>query len=228
MSRKAFRDVKAYVFDAYGTLFDIGSAAQRLKKELGRKAKPLSDLWRSKQLEYTWLRSLMGCHADFWRVTGDALDYALESHGIEDTALRRRLMNTYLELGAYDDVREALTRLKAAKRRTAILSNGSPKMIETVVQKSGLGPLLDEVLSVEEVAIYKPHPMVYRLAVEHLNAAPDEIAFFSSNPWDVAGAKRFGFRVAWVNRFGQTRERLPDKADAEIKSLAELPKLLGI
>ena len=228
MSATKFSHIEACVFDAYGTLFDTGSAVAHMREELGEKAVALSSLWRSKQLEYTWLRSLMGNHADFWQVTGDALDYAMEAHRLKSKALRKRLMESYLTLDAYADGRTALERLKAAGLRCAILSNGSPTMLEAVVKNARLGSLLDKVLSVEEVGIYKPHPRVYRLAVDRLGISPERVSFQSANPWDAVGAKAFGFRVAWINRFGLKPERLPAKPDAEIKSLAELPGLLGL
>ena len=228
MTNQKFTDIGACVFDAYGTLFDVHSAAARCRDDLGEKADAVSQAWRVRQLEYTWLRSLMGRHADFWRVTGDALDYALEAHGIDDAALRDRLMDCYLELDAYPDVKEALERLKGAGFKCAILSNGSPDMLEAAARGAGLSDLLDALLSVEDVGIYKPHPSVYQLAVDRLGVAAERIAFQSSNAFDASGAASFGFRVAWINRFGQQPERLPGTADAELASLAELPALLGI
>ncbi len=228
MTNQQFTDIGACVFDAYGTLFDVHSAAARCRDDLGEKADAVSQTWRVRQLEYTWLRSLMGRHADFWRVTGDALDYALEAHGIDDAALRDRLMDCYLELDAYPDVKDALERLKGAGLKCAILSNGSPDMLDSAARGAGLADLLDALLSVEDVGIYKPHPSVYQLAVDRLGVAADHIAFQSSNAFDACGAASFGFRVAWVNRFGQQPERLPGTADAELASLAELPALLGL
>jgi 2-haloacid dehalogenase len=220
--------VDACVFDAYGTLFDVNSAARDARDLLGEQWQPLADLWRARQLQYTWLRSLMGRHADFWQVTGDALDFAMASLGLDDAALRERLMRLYLELAAYPDVAEALARLKAGGRKLAILSNGSPAMLAAAVAKAGIAPLLSAVLSVEEVGIYKPHPSVYRLAVERLAVAPERICFVSSNAWDAHAAKAFGFRVVWCNRFGQRAERIPERPDAEVDTLAALPELLGI
>jgi 2-haloacid dehalogenase len=228
MTNQQFTDIGACVFDAYGTLFDVHSAAARCRDDLGEKADAVSQTWRVRQLEYTWLRSLMGRHADFWRVTGDALDYALEAHGIDDAALRDRLMDCYLELDAYPDVKDALERLKGAGLKCAILSNGSPDMLDSAARVAGIADLLDALLSVEDVGIYKPHPTVYQLAVDRLGVAAERIAFQSSNAFDACGAASFGFRVAWVNRFGQQPERLPGTADAELTSLAELPALLGL
>jgi 2-haloacid dehalogenase len=215
------------VFDAYGTLFDVASASERAREALGDRWKPLAELWRAKQLQYTWLRSLMGRHADFWQVTGDALDFAMESLGISDGPLRARLMSLYERLGAYDDARPTLERLGAAGLKVAILSNGAPRMLAAAAESAGLAPLLDAVLSVEQVGIYKPSPSVYRLALDQLRLWPSEIVFVSANGWDAAGAKAAGLRVAWCNRAGQPRERLGEPPDAEIGSLAELPALLG-
>ncbi len=230
MTHPRFRNVGACVFDAYGTLFDVHSAAARYRDDLGDVAGAVSQTWRDKQLQYTWLRSLMGRqhHIDFWQVTGDALDFALETHGIDDTALRDNLLACYLELAAYDEVKEVLTRIKQGGLKCAILSNGSPKMLAAAVNNAGISDLLDAVISVEDVGIFKPDPSVYGLAVEQLGVAPDRISFQSSNAWDANAAGAFGFRVAWINRFGQRPERLPGPADAELKSLSELPPLLGL
>jgi 2-haloacid dehalogenase len=220
------KGARAAVFDAYGTLFDVANAAERAKEALGAKWVPLAELWRAKQLQYTWLRSLMGRHADFWRVTSDALDFALESLGIADAGLRARLMSLYERLGAYPDARPALERLRAAGVRLAILSNGAPRMLAAAAESAGLAPLLDAVISVEDVGVYKPSPAVYRLASDRLGLWPSEIAFVSANGWDACGAKAAGLRVAWCNRAGQPRERIPEPPDAEIRSLAELPALV--
>ncbi len=223
---KSIFGIKACVFDAYGTLFDVHSAVARHRSRLGDKADPVSGLWRTKQLEYTWLRSLMGRHADFWQVTRDALDFAFASHDVEDPELARDLMEAYLQLDCYPEVTEALSMLKGRGFKLAILSNGTPTMLAAAVGNSGLAELIETNFSVEEAGIFKPDSQVYRIAVNGLKIAPDEIMFQSSNAWDVAGAKVFGFNVAWVNRFGQCPEKLPGKPDIEIKTLAELPDLL--
>jgi 2-haloacid dehalogenase len=228
MIQPEFADIGACVFDAYGTLFDVHSPAQRAGDALGDGAKTLSAIWRQKQLEYTWLRSLVGEYADFWQVTGEALDYAMAAQEISDLALRDRLMELYLTLDPYPDVTEVLQRLRAAGRSTAILSNGTPEMLRAAVESAAIASLLDAVLSVEEVGIYKPHPSVYQLAVDRLSVAAERICFVSTNAWDAAGAAFFGFKVAWLNRFDQKPERLPGRPAAEITSLAALPKLLGI
>ena len=230
MAHPRFNHIGACVFDAYGTLFDVHSAAARYRGDLGDKADAVSQTWRDKQLQYTWLRSLMGRqhHIDFWQLTGDALDFALETHGIDDPALRDKLHACYLELDAYGEVKEVLSRLKEGGLKCAILSNGSPKMLAAGVDNAGIADLLDAVISVEDVGIFKPAPSVYGLAVERLGVAPDRISFQSSNAWDANAAAAFGFRVAWVNRFGARPERLPGPADAELATLSELPALLGL
>jgi 2-haloacid dehalogenase len=220
--------VTAVAFDAYGTLFDVASAAAAAKDALGEKWAPLAELWRAKQLQYTWLRSLMGRHADFRRVTGDALDFALEAHGVADAALRERLMALYDRLAAYPEVPAALARLKAGGVKLAILSNGSPEMLASAAGNAGIAGLLDAVLSVEQVGVYKPHPSVYRLAVDRLGVPKDKIGFVSSNGWDAFGAKSFGLKVVWCNRAGQPKERIPAEPDAEVKDLAGVPPLLGL
>jgi 2-haloacid dehalogenase len=219
--------IRACVFDAYGTLFDFGSAAATCRDVLGDKTDRLTALWRDKQLQYAWLRSLQGRHADFWQVTGDALDYALATLDLKQPGLRDRLMNLYLSLKTFPEVPEVLRRLKAARMPLAILSNGSPAMLTPVVANAGLTGLIEHVISIEEAGIYKPHPTVYRLAVDRLGVAPSSILFLSSNAWDAYAASAFGMRVAWCNRYGQPREHLPGDPDREIKSLAELPDLLG-
>ncbi|MEE8534461.1 MAG: haloacid dehalogenase type II [Kiloniellales bacterium] len=228
MSEPAFSDIGACVFDAYGTLFDVHSAVARGGAALGDKAEAASALWRQKQLEYTWLRSLMGVHADFWQVTGDGLDYALAAQGVDDPALRDRLMQLYLTLDAYPDALACLEALRAAGKTTAILSNGSPTMLNAATESAGLGAHLDAVLSVEDAGIYKPDARVYRLAVERLRVQPERVCFVSANGWDAAGAAHFGFRVAWLNRFAQATERLPGAPAAVIDSLAALPGLLDL
>jgi 2-haloacid dehalogenase len=215
--------IEACVFDAYGTLFDVNSAARNAKEWLGDKWQPLAELWRAKQLQYTWLRSLTGEHADFWQVTGDALDFALSTLQIEDPVLRSRLMDLYMALGAYPEVHDTLKRLKGGGMKLAILSNGSPAMLAAVAANADLAELLDAVLSVEEVKVYKPHPSVYRLVCGRLNVVAARVCFISSNGWDAYSAKAFGFRTLWCNRLRQAAERIPETPDAQIATLAELP-----
>src|SRR3954462_7921438 len=192
MPASTFLGVSACVFDAYGTLFDFASAAAGCRDMLGDKAERLTALWRDKQLQYTWLRALQDRHAEFWQVTGDALDFALETLDLKQVGLRDRLMNLYLTLAAFPEVPEVLRRLRTAGLATAILWNGSPSMLQATVANAGIGDLLDLVLSVEEVGVYKPHPRVYRLAVDRLSTAPGDILFLSSNAWDVYAASAFG------------------------------------
>ena len=228
MAERLPSGIRACVFDAYGTVFDYASAAASCQDVLGDHAPRLTALWRDKQLQYSWLRTVQGRHADFWQVTGDALDFALETLGLADDALRHRLMNLYLELRPFSEVLSVLGRLKAAGLGVAILSNGSPAMLRSAVDNGGIGGLLDAVLSVEEVGVYKPHPRVYQLAVDRLGLPADAIVFLSSNAWDAHAASAFGMRVAWCNRYGQRRERLPGAPDREITTLAELPALLAL
>ena len=228
MTAAALAPIDACVFDAYGTLFDVHSAAARCRDGLGAEADAFSALWRQKQLEYTWLRSLMGRHADFAEVTAQSLDYALAAFEIGDGALRARLLDVYQRLDAFAEVPPVLSRLRNAGLRAAILSNGTPAMLGSAVASAGLAGSFDAVLSAEEVGIYKPHPSVYRLAVERLGVPAQRICFLSSNGWDAGGAAQFGFRVVWVNRHGQQRERLPAGPEAEISDLSTLPALLGL
>jgi 2-haloacid dehalogenase len=226
MNALPLHDIGACVFDAYGTLFDFNSAANAAKDELGDDWQRLSDLWRLKQLQYTWLRGLAEHHADFWQVTGDALDFALATLKIERPGLRDRLMNLYLQLGTYPEVPTMLRELKGQGMKLAILSNGTPPMLAAVVKNSGLDDVFDAVLSVEEVGVYKPHPAVYGLAAERLQIAPARICFLSSNGWDAFSAKAFGFQVVWCNRFGQAAERIPATPDGEIADLSALPGIV--
>lgn len=228
MSQLRLTGIRACVFDAYGTLFDVNSAAAQAKDALGGRWQALADNWRAKQLQYTWLRALMGRHADFWQVTGDALDFAMTSLKIDDPALRERLMELYLRLDAYPEVKATLNRLKAGGMKLAVLSNGSPKMLASAVENSRISDLLDAVLSVEQVGIFKPHPSVYQLAVDRFALAPAQICFLSSNAWDAYAAKAFGFHVVWCNRFRQAPECIPERPDGEIDTLAALPEILAI
>ena len=220
--------IGACVFDAYGTLFDVNAAAARCRDALGDKAEPLAVLWRRKQIQYSWLRSLMARHADFWQVTGEALDFAMETFGLSDARLRTWLMECYRHLDAYPDATDLLKRLKAAGMPAAILSNGSPGMLADAIDAAGLGALLDAALSIEITGIYKPHASVYQLAVDRLGVPPEGICFLSSNGWDAHGAAVFGFRVVWVNRARQAAERLPGVLAGEVGTLSELPALLGL
>jgi len=231
MPENLLTDIQACVFDAYGTLFDVHSAVATQRGRLGSQADAISATWRNKQLEYTWLRSLMGKHADFWEVTGDALDYALERHDIDSetanqSGLRDALMQAYLQLSPYPEVNNTLMALGSRGYRLAILSNGSPAMLKAAVENSRLQATFEAVLSVESVGVYKPDPRVYQLAVDQLDVRREKILFLSSNGWDVVGAKSFGFRTFWVNRAGAPFERLGNEPDAILANLADLPRML--
>jgi len=190
-------------------------------------ATAVSTLWRTKQLQYTWLRTLMGRYVEFWQVTGDALDFALETHQVSDSSLREDLMQAYLELSCYPEVPLALKALCQRGIRCAILSNGSPAMLAAAVENAELVDRFSAVISVDPIQIYKPDPRVYQMAVDELKLAPSQIAFQSSNAWDAVGAAAFGFQVVWVNRFGQQPERLGVQGAAELKTLEGLPDLIG-
>jgi 2-haloacid dehalogenase len=219
--------IRACVFDAYGTLFDFGSAAARCEDIPEERRVALTALWRDKQLQYTWLRTLQNRYADFWQVTGEALDFALESLDLAKPALRERLMELYLGLEPFAEVPSVLGSLRERGLRTAILSNGSPKMLEALVKRSRLEHLFDAVLSADAVHAFKTHPTVYQYALDALGLPASAIAFQSSNAWDAHGASDFGMRVVWCNRYGQRRERLAGAPDFEIRTLAELPALLA-
>ena len=221
-----FIGITACVFDAYGTLFDVHSAVGKYRAKLGEQADAVSGMWRAKQLEYTWQRTILDRYVDFWRVTGDSLDYALDAHGVDDAALRDDLLHAYLSLDCYPEAPGVLSTLKDAGLLTAVLSNGSPMMLEAAVDSAGLGGVLDAVISVDELGMYKPSAEVYQLAMDTLEVGRGQVSFQSSNAWDAAAAATFGFRVAWCNRFGQARERLPDAPDVEIATLDELPAIV--
>jgi len=228
MADKVLEGAGACVFNAYGTLFDLIGPVARRAANVGDKSTALSELWRRKQLEYSWLRSLMGEYADFWTITGDSLDYAMDALEIDDLVLRSDLMQLYLSIPTYDEVPEVLKTLKDGGLKTGVLSNGAPIMLTSAINYSQITPLLDVVFSVEDVQVFKPDARVYQMAVDRLKLEPQDIAFFSSNAWDAAGAASFGFRVVWVNRLGAPRERLPGEPVAEVRSLADVPALFGL
>ena len=224
---KKFEGIQACVFDAYGTLFNVAAPVEKLASTIGDRAPDIAKLWRQKQLEYTWLRSLMGSHADFWTVTRDALDYVLEVYAITETGLADELMTLYLKLDAYDDVVATLQSLRAKGKRCAILSNGSPSMLDSAIRHAGLEKFFEHVLSVEEIGIYKPSRRVYRLAMQRLQIqdAPS-ICFVSANTWDGQAAAQFGFQVVKIARVPSVDDRIPGRPAAVIDNLAKLLELV--
>lgn len=223
--------IRVCVFDAYGTLFDVAAAAREAAAEPGREAlaacwQRLANDWRLKQLQYTWLRAVAGAHADFWAVTQDGLDWALEANGLAgDRELRERLLQLYFELSAYPEVPKMLATLKERGFATAILSNGEPKMLAAAVESAGIGAFLDDVLSVESVGVFKPHPSVYAMVGARFGTEPAEVLFVSSNCWDACHGAGFGFVSAWVNRAGEPMDRLPWQPAHVLSDLTSIPEL---
>lgn len=214
-----------YVFDAYGTLFDVHAAIARHRHQAGREAERFSEVWRTKQLEYAWTLTLAGAYVDFWTLTQRALDYAFARVPSVDRALRSKLLDAYFKLDTFPDATEAVAALKSHGLQLAILSNGSPPMLAAAAAASGLADKLDAVLSVDAVRVYKPRPEVYALVTERFRAAPQEIVFISSNRWDVMGAASFGFQAVWVNR-GRLPDEYSDRPPQHVvTSLAELSTL---
>jgi 2-haloacid dehalogenase len=211
-----------YVFDAYGTLYDVHAAVSRYRDAIGPQAAALSDLWRAKQLEYTWIRTMTGAYRDFRAVTAEALDYAAARFGGLSPDLRQKLLAAYEQLDAYPDVKPMLAALKAKGLRTAILSNGTPDMLAAAAENAGIAALLDGTLSVDPLKFFKARPEVYALATAHFGVAPAEISFQSSNRWDVAAGAKFGFRAVWINRSGAPAE-YEDMPPAHV-----LPSLEGL
>ena len=228
--------IKVCVFDAYGTLFDVAAAARIAAEEPGnedlkKKWKQIANTWRLKQLQYTWLRALTGQHTDFWTVTQNGLDFALEEAGLSGKLrIRDRLLQLYWELAAFEEVPAMLQDLKALGYQTAILSNGSPDMLQGAVNSAGLTEVLDDVLSVESVGIFKPAPQVYQLVLDRFKCQKDEVLFVSSNGWDASAASGFGFRTLWVNRAGDPMDQLPAKpniSQRDLTEVAEVAQALG-
>jgi 2-haloacid dehalogenase len=218
------------VFDAYGTLFDVAAAARIAASEPGRDDlascwQKLAGDWRLKQLQYTWLRAVADAHGDFWDVTQDGLDWAMEANGLADPELRERLLQLYWELQAYPEVPDMLATLKTMGLNTAILSNGSPAMLDGAVQSAGVGATLDDVLSVESVGVFKPHRSVYDLVGQRFGCAAGEVLFVSSNGWDAAAAVGYGFQTVWVNRAGEPMDRLPWRPSHVLSDLSTIPEL---
>ncbi|MCB1337916.1 MAG: haloacid dehalogenase type II [Maritimibacter sp.] len=223
--------ITACVFDAYGTLFDVNAAARAAAAEPGNAHfadiwEPLARDWRAKQLEYSWLRAITAEHRDFWRVTKDALDWAMEAHGLAgEEDLRDRLLALYWKLEPYPEVPEMLRALREAGLQTAILSNGSPEMLDAAVHSAGIEALLDDVISVERVGVFKPARQVYDLVTTRFDCAPYEVLFVSSNGWDISAAAGHGFVTAWVNRAGAPMERLGHPPNKQLSDLAEIPAM---
>ena len=218
------KNIKVCAFDAYGTCFDINSAAQNLAKEIGKDWLSFSTTWRTVQLEYTWLRSLMKKHEDFWRVTEDSLDFAMESHKI-DKKFRSKLLELYKKLNSYPELVKCLKNLKEKNVKTCILSNGSPSLLNELTAHAKVQDLFDDLISIEEVGIYKPHPKVYELVTKKFDCKPEEVCFLSSNTWDIVGGGIFGYQSIWVDRFGKTFDKLGYQPKFKIKDLSELIKL---
>jgi 2-haloacid dehalogenase len=217
--------VKTLVFDAYGTLFDVSSVAKALNRTFPGRGEAVSAEWRAKQLQYTWLRSLSGRYEDFWKVTESALTYTRNDMKLTcDVATQAQLMDSYLHLDPFPEVLQALKSLSSFP--LAILSNGTLKMLEAVVESAGLSDFFSQVISVDEVKVYKPSPVVYQLAVRKLGVDKNDVGFVSSNFWDAAGAKSFGFRTYWVNRTGAHADELGATPDATIRSLSDLAEAL--
>lgn len=215
------------VFDAYGTLFDINFVTMQHSGSLGPIAQSFSDLWRSKQLEYSWLQSLMGCYENFWTITERALDYTMDNFGIDDATLKERLLGSYEVVSCYPEVPEILSRLREKGRKLVILSNANVRMLDKAVNNAGISTFIDSSLSTESVRIFKPHPIVYQMVLEKYDTPKENILFISSNSWDAAGAKSFGFNVAWINRFDKKVDHLPVRPDHILHSLRQVLPLVN-
>ena len=214
------------VFDAYGTLFDVNAACRELSREVGDKWNELSSLWRLRQVEYTWLRNSMKEYIDFWKITTDALDYAMETLNIKNIQLREELLSLYLKLEAYPEVKSVLENIKIMGLKTAILSNGNKKMLESAVSNAKLQDLMDEILSVDDCKVYKPSSKVYDLVESRMGVKKEKVLFLSSNAWDMHAASNYGFKTIWVNRFQGKLEKLPRKPYKIINSLKQIEKIL--
>ena len=219
------KNIKAIIFDAYGTLFDINSAAEKCKDKIGSKWETFANFWRTTQLEYTWLRSLMERHKDFWKVTEDSLDKSMKAFNI-DLSMKDELLNLYKVLSPYKEVPETLKALKEKNFKLAILSNGTPSLLKELVKSNNLNDLFDDIFSIEEVGVYKPVSKVYDIPVKKYKIKKDEIAFLSANTWDVSGGGNYGYQAIWVNRNNNIFDNLDYKPTNEIKSLKELTNLI--
>ena len=221
------KKAKAIIFDAYGTLFDVNSAANSCKKEIGENWESFSNYWRTTQLEYTWLRSLMDRHKDFWTITEDSLDKSMKKFNI-NLSLKKDLLSLYKKLSTFPEVMDVLKKLKNEKVKLAILSNGTYDLLEELVVRNHLENIFDDIFSIEDVKVFKPNSKVYNLPIKRYNFEKDEIFFLSSNTWDVSGAGNFGFNAIWVNRNHSIFDNLDFKPKIEIKNLLELIDIVKI
>ena len=219
------KNIKAIIFDAYGTLFDVNSAAEKCKDKIGDKWEPFANFWRTTQLEYTWLRSLMKRHKDFWQITEESLDKSMMAFNI-DPEMKNELLNLYKVLSPFQEVPETLKSLKEKNFKLAILSNGTPSLLNDLVKSNNLNNLFDDLFSIEEVKIYKPHPKVYDLPIEKYKIKKNEVAFLSANTWDVSGAGNYGYQSIWVNRNNNIFDNLDYKPNNQINNLSELINLI--
>jgi len=218
-------NVKACVFDAYGTLFDVNSAAAKCKKKLGNKWENFANAWRTTQLEYTWLRSLMKKHKNFWEITEDSLDHTMEAFKIKKE-MREELLNLYKELNPYPEVKECLEGLKSKKIKIAVLSNGTPDLLKRLVESNNIQNYFDDIMSIESVGIYKPDSRVYEMPVKKYGCKPENICFMSSNTWDISGGGVFGYNAIWINRFNKVFDKLSYKPKFVINNLKELLEII--
>jgi len=219
------KNIKAIIFDAYGTLFDVNSAAEKCKNKIGAKWEGFANFWRTTQLEYTWLRSLMGRHKDFWQITDDSLDKSMKTFNI-DASMKNELLNLYKVLSPFKEVPETLKRLKEKNFKLAILSNGTPSLLKELVNSNNLGNLFDDLFSIEEVGIYKPNSKVYDIPIKKYKIKSNEVAFLSANTWDVSGGGNYGYHSIWVNRNNNIFDNLDFKPDNQVKNLGELIDLI--
>jgi len=215
------KNIKAIIFDAYGTLFDVNSAAEKCKDKIGDKWEPFANFWRTTQLEYTWLRSLMKRHKDFWQITEDSLDKSMKTFNIEPK-MKDELLNLYKVLSPFQEVPKTLKILKEKNFKLAILSNGTPSLLNQLVMSNNLDDLFDDLFSIEEVGIYKPDSKVYDLPIKKYKIEKNEVVFLSANTWDISGAGNFGYQPVWVNRTNNIFDNLDYKPNNEIKNLSEL------
>ncbi len=215
------KNVKAIIFDAYGTLFDVNSAAEKCKDKIGDKWEGFANFWRTTQLEYTWLRSLMKRHKDFWQITEDSLDKSINAFNI-DKSMRNELLDLYKILNTFPEVKDVLKKLKEKKYKLAILSNGTPTLLNDLVKSNNLESIFDDIFSIEEVGIYKPDAKVYDIPVKKYQIQKNEIAFLSANTWDVSGGGNYGYNAIWVNRNNNIFDNLDYKPKNEIKNLKHL------